>query len=154
MEKGDDDKVIELDQEIGLILKKYATGGRVQLGEGSDDPEKSQMALDMFGKDIRLLDQDEMDMLDEEYNIKKGIVELAKGGRVELASGTAEPQNMASPITEFKKNIGNAIMGIRGGMDQSIVVDMLENQRIQMGIPEEDAKVAVTDFMSSFQGIQ
>ena len=154
MEKGDDDKVIELDQEIGLILKKYAKGGRVQLGEGSDDPEKSQMALDMFGKDIRLLDQDEMDMLDEEYNIKKGIVELAKGGRVELASGTAEPQNMVSPITEFKKNIGNAIMGIRGGMDQSIVVDMLENQRIQMGIPEEDAKVAVTDFMSNFQGIQ
>ena len=154
MEKGDDDKVIELDQEIGLILKKYATGGRVQLGEGSDDPEKSQMALDMFGKDIRLLDQDEMDMLDEEYNIKKGIVELAKGGRVQLASGTAEPQNMVSPITEFKKNIGNAIMGIRGGMDQNIVVDMLENQRIQMGIPEEDAKVAVTDFMSSFQGIQ
>ena len=32
------------------------------------------------------------------YNIKKGIVELAKGGRVELASGTAEPQNMASPM--------------------------------------------------------
>ena len=220
MEKGDDDKVIELDQEIGLILKKYATGGRVQLGEGSDDPEKSQMALDMFGKDIRLLDQDEMDMLDEEYNIKKGIVELAKGGRVQLASGTAEPQGiakiltrsglltdlaqkvfdkkntkspnmskqkiiqdlvmvgddsdsedapqivatiesnpftkkgMASPITEFQKNIGNAIMGIRSGMDQNIVADMLENQRIQMGIPEEDAKVAVTDFMSSFQGIQ
>ena len=220
MEKGDDDKVVELDQEIGLILKKYAKGGRVQLGEGSDDPEKSQMALDMFGKDIRLLDQDEMDMLDEEYNIKKGIVELAKGGRVQLASGTAEPQGIAkiltrsglltdlaqkvfdkrntkspnmskqkiiqdlvmvgddsdsenapqivatiesnpftkkgiaSPITEFKKNIGNAIMGIRGGMDQNIVVDMLENQRIQMGIPEEDAKVAVTDFMSNFQGIQ
>ena len=220
MEKGDDDKVIELDQEIGLILKKYATGGRVQLGEGSDDPEKSQMALDMFGKDIRLLDQDEMDMLDEEYNIKKGIVELAKGGRVQLASGTAEPQGIAkiltrsglltdlarkvfdkkntkspnmskqkiiqdlvmvgddsdsegapqivatiesnpftkkgiaSPITEFQKNIGNAIMGIRSGMDQNIVADMLENQRIQMGIPEEDAKVAVTDFMSSFQGIQ
>ena len=220
MEKGDDDKVIELDQEIGLILKKYATGGRVQLGEGSDDPEKSQMALDMFGKDIRLLDQDEMDMLDEEYNIKKGIVELAKGGRVQLASGTAEPQGiakiltrsglltdlaqkvfdkkntkspnmskqkiiqdlvmvgddsdsedapqivatiesnpftkkgMASPITEFQKNIGNAIMGIRSGMDQNIVADMLENQRIQMGIPEEDAKVAVTDFMSNFQGIQ
>ena len=220
MEKGDDDKVIELDQEIGLILKKYAKGGRVQLGEGSDDPEKSQMALDMFGKDIRLLDQDEMDMLDEEYNIKKGIVELAKGGRVQLASGTAEPQGiakiltrsglltdlaqkvfnkkntkspniprekimagpimvgddsdsedapqivatiesnpftkkgMASPITEFQKNIGNAIIGIRSGMDQNIVADMLENQRIQMGIPEEDAKVAVTDFMSSFQGIQ
>ena len=220
MEKGDDDKVIELDQEIGLILKKYATGGRVQLGDGSDDPEKSQMALDMFGKDIRLLDQDEMDMLDEEYNIKKGIVELAKGGRVQLASGTAEPQGiakiltrsglltdlaqkvfdkkntkspnmpkqkiiqdlvmvgddsdsegapqivatiesnpftkkgMASPITEFQKNIGNAIMGIRSGMDQNIVADMLENQRIQMGIPEEDAKVAVTDFMSNFQGIQ
>ena len=131
-----------------------ATGGRIGYAEGMDDPEKSQMALDMFGKDIRLLDQDEMDMLDEEYNIKKGIVELAKGGRVKLASGTAEPQNMVSPITEFKKNIGNAIMGIRGGMDQSIVVDMLENKRIQMGIPEEDAKVAVTDFMSSFQGIQ
>ena len=220
MEKGDDDKVIELDQEIGLILKKYAKGGRVQLGEGSDDPEKSQMALDMFGKDIRLLDQDEMDMLDEEYNIKKGIVELAKGGRVQLASGTAEPQGIAkiltrsglltnlaqkvfdkkntkspnmpkqkiiqdlvmvgddsdsedapqivatiesnpftkkgiaSPITEFQKNIGNAIIGIRSGMDQNIVADMLENQRIQMGIPEEDAKVAVTDFMSNFQGIQ
>ena len=220
MEKGDDDKVIELDQEIGLILKKYAKGGRVQLGEGSDDPEKSQMALDMFGKDIRLLDQDEMDMLDEEYNIKKGIVELAKGGRVKLASGTAEPQGIAkiltrsglltnlaqkvfdkkntkspnmpkqkiiqdlvmvgddsdsedapqivatiesnpftkkgiaSPITEFQKNIGNAIIGIRSGMDQNIVADMLENQRIQMGIPEEDAKVAVTDFMSNFQGIQ
>ena len=218
---GDDDKVKEIKsdlfREFGI---KLAKGGRVQLGEGSDDPEKSQMALDMFGKDIRLLDQDEMDMLDEEYNIKKGIVELAKGGRVQLASGTAEPQGiakiltrsglltdlaqkvfdkrntkspnmskqkiiqdlvmvgddsdledapqivatiesnpftkkgMASPITEFKKNIGNAIMGIRGGMDQNIVVDMLENQRIQMGIPEEDAKVAVTDFMSSFQGIQ
>ena len=36
------------------------------------------MALDMFGKDIRLLDQDELDMLDDEYHIKKGRPDYKK----------------------------------------------------------------------------
>ena len=71
-----------------------------------------------------------------------------------IESNPFTKKGIASPITEFQKNIGNAIIGIRSGMDQNIVADMLENQRIQMGIPEEDAKVAVTDFMSNFQGIQ
>ena len=37
MENGDDDKVQEIDQELGLIFKQYKTGGRVGLKDGTGD---------------------------------------------------------------------------------------------------------------------
>ena len=160
-EAGDDDKILEIKsdlfREFGIRLAK---GGRVQLGDGSDDPEKSQMALDMFGKDIRLLDEDELDMLDDEYNIKKGIVEYKKGGRVKLENGTTitpikkpkqTEENTIIPMDTFESKINNAVMGIRGGMDKDLMAEMLENQRVELGIPEEDAKMAVQNFMLRFR---
>ena len=156
-EAGDDDKILEIKsdlfREFGIRLAK---GGRVQLEDGSEDPEKSQMALDMFGKDIRLLDKDELDMLDDEYNIKKGIPDYKKGGRVKLESGTTimpmekpeqTEENTIIPMDMFEQKINNAVMGVRGGIDKDLMAEMLENQRVELGIPEEDAKMAVQNFV-------
>ena len=99
-------------------------------------------------------------MLDDEYNIKKGIVEYKKGGRVKLEDGTTitpmgkpeqTEENTIIPMDTFESKINNAVMGIRGGIDKDLMIEMLENQRVELGIPEEDAKMAVQNFMLRFQ---
>ena len=99
-------------------------------------------------------------MLDDEYNIKKGIVEYKKGGRVKLEDGTTitpmrkpeqTEENTIIPMDTFESKINNAVMGIRGGIDKDLMVEMLENQRVELGIPEDDAKMAVQNFMLRFR---
>jgi hypothetical protein len=42
------------------------------------------MAMDMFGKTLRELNADEMEMLREEFNIMKGVTEAKDGGLMNL----------------------------------------------------------------------
>ena len=42
------------------------------------------MALEMFGKSLKLLSRDELEQLRDEYDIKKGRVEAAEGGLMDL----------------------------------------------------------------------
>jgi hypothetical protein len=83
-------------------------------------------------------------------------IRLAKGGRVKLEDGTTitpmekpeqTEENTIIPMDTFESKINNAVMGIRGGIDKDLMAEMLENQRIELGIPEEDAKMAVQNFM-------
>jgi hypothetical protein len=56
--------------------------GKMVLGEGFKSLNK--MAMDMFGKPVRELNKDEMEMLREEFNISKGITEAKDGGIMDL----------------------------------------------------------------------
>jgi len=57
--------------------------GKMALGEGFKSKELNDMALDMFGKNLRLLSRDELELLRDEYNIKKGMTEVeAKDGGI------------------------------------------------------------------------
>ena len=87
-------------------------------------------------------------------------IKLAKGGRVKLEDGTTitpmgkpeqTEENTIIPMDTFESKINNAVMGIRGGIDKDLMVEMLENQRVELGIPEDDAKMAVQNFMLRFQ---
>ena len=56
-------------------------------------------------------------------------------------------ENTIIPMDMFEQKINNAVMGIRGGIDKDLMAEMLENQRVELGIPEEDAKMAVQNFV-------
>ena len=67
------------------IMNKRAQGGRIGFALGGD--ELNKMAMDMFGKELRLLTKDEMDQLRYEWEMKKGRIEEAQGGRIGYTSG-------------------------------------------------------------------
>ena len=52
---------------------------KMALGEGFKSEELNRMAIDMFGKELRLLDRDELEQLRNEYEIKKGRIEASQG---------------------------------------------------------------------------
>jgi hypothetical protein len=60
--------------------------GKMALGEGFKSKELNDMALEMFGKNLRLLSRDELEQLRDEYNIKKGVTEVGAkdGGLMDL----------------------------------------------------------------------
>jgi hypothetical protein len=58
--------------------------GKLVLGEGFKSETLKRMAMDMFGKPLRELNADEMEMLREEFNISKGITEAKEGGIMDL----------------------------------------------------------------------
>ena len=82
---------VPVDQQ-GII--QAAHGGRIGFALGSG--ELNRMAMEMFGKELRLLSEDEMDQLRYEWEMKKGIIEenygdpYAKGGRIGYRFGTPE----------------------------------------------------------------
>jgi hypothetical protein len=67
-------------------LRENFDEGKMALGEGFKSKELNDMALDMFGKNLRLLSRDELELLRDEYNIKKGMteVEAKDGGLMDL----------------------------------------------------------------------
>tara|TARA_R100000388_G_scaffold30590_1_gene23961 strand:- start:261 stop:1628 length:1368 start_codon:yes stop_codon:yes gene_type:complete len=178
IEKGDDDKVIELDQEIGLILKQYAKGGRVKLESGGGLGKllvnsglfnkvaektlgkkvggKNLMAEKILAGPIILGEEDTLETdfpnmsnaeiiatADSNPFTKRGVV-------VPMKRPEQTEENTIVPLDEFEGKISNAIQGIRGGMDKDLMIEMLENQRQLLGIPEDKAKFAVEDYMSRF----
>ena len=68
-----------------------AQGGRIGFALGSG--ELNRMAMEMFGKELRLLSEDEMGQLRYEWEMKKGMIEenygdpYAKGGRIGYYTG-------------------------------------------------------------------
>ena len=58
--------------------------GKLVLGEGFKSETLKRMAKDMFGKTLRELTADEMEMLREEFNISKGITDAKDGGIMDL----------------------------------------------------------------------
>jgi hypothetical protein len=59
-------------------------GDLLALGEGFKSERLNRMAMDMFGKTLRELNADEMEMLREEFNIMKGVTEAKDGGLMNL----------------------------------------------------------------------
>ena len=73
-------------------IMQAAHGGRIGFASGGD--ELNRMAMDMFGKELRLLSADEMGQLRYEWEMKKGMIEenygdpYAQGGRIGYGSGS------------------------------------------------------------------
>jgi hypothetical protein len=67
--------------------------------------ELNQMALNMFGKELRLLTEDEMELLRDEYEISKGRVEEADGGRAQYGLG--------SLVKSVKKAVSGVVKGVK-----------------------------------------
>ena len=129
-------------------------------------PDKMEMAESRPSQLFKLLEEaEEAGDTDKIIEIKSDLfkefgIKLAKGGRVKLEDGTTitpmgkpeqTEENTIVPMDMFEQKINNAVMGIRGGIDKDIMAEMLENQRVEMGIPEDDAKMAVQNFMLRFQ---
>jgi len=129
-------------------------------------PDKMEMAESRPSQLFKLLEEAEAaGDTDKIIEIKSDLfkefgIKLAKGGRVKLEDGTTispmgkpeqTEENTIVPMDMFEQKINNAVMGIRGGIDKDIMAEMLENQRVEMGIPEDDAKMAVQNFMLRFQ---
>ena len=80
---------VPMDQQ-GIM--QAAHGGRIGFALGGD--ELNRMAMDMFGKELRLLSADEMSQLRYEWEMKKGMIEenygdpYAQGGRIGYGSGS------------------------------------------------------------------
>ena len=64
--------------------------GKLVLGEGFKSKTLKRMAMDMFGKSLRELNADEMEMLREEFNISKGITDAKEGGIMRLGYNDGE----------------------------------------------------------------
>ena len=129
-------------------------------------PDRMEMAESRPSQLFKLLEEAEAaGDTDKIIEIKSDLfkefgIKLAKGGRVKLEGGTTispmgkpeqTEENTIVPMDMFEQKINNAVMGIRGGIDKDIMAEMLENQRVEMGIPEDDAKMAVQNFMLRFQ---
>jgi hypothetical protein len=65
---------------MGMPRMMAQEGGLMALGEGFKSEELNRMAINMFGKELRLLNRDELEQLRDEYEIKKGRVEAQEGG--------------------------------------------------------------------------
>ena len=67
-------------------MRENFDDGKLALGEGFKSKELNDMALEMFGKNLRLLSRDELEQLRDEYNIKKGVTEVGAkdGGLMDL----------------------------------------------------------------------
>ena len=69
---------------LASIPREGYDEGKLVLGEGFKSKELNDMALEMFGKSLKLLNRDELEQLRDEYDIKKGRVEAAEGGLMDL----------------------------------------------------------------------
>jgi hypothetical protein len=93
----DDDKY-QIESTRGLGKSKGGRvaaqeGGMMALGEGFKSEELNRMAMDMFGKELRLLNRDELEQLRDEYEIKKGRVEAQEGGLMDLGGMEKDYRN-------------------------------------------------------------
>mgnify|MGYP003138536971 CR=1 FL=1 len=86
----------EIEQFVETNVSEYATGGRVGFKDGKNmmmasapdlEDSRNDMANQMFGKDLRLLTEEELEMLEDEID-RLSIKFMATGGRVGLESGT------------------------------------------------------------------
>jgi len=105
-------------------MQMAANGGRIGFALGTD--ELRQMAKEMFDKDdLRLLTRDELDQLRSAFDMKKGRVEEADGGRIGLMKGAMPADEdeedsyragvMQAMAASRKKAMGGGMMEIPTG---------------------------------------
>ena len=96
LDTGDFSKLEKRLKEKGYQPGEYAKGGRVNYSEGTKDmkmagyidpmSEKNDMAMEMFGKQLKDLTESELELLDEEIDRLRSKF-MAKGGRVDKPLG-------------------------------------------------------------------
>ena len=78
------DSFLAAEGGLANIPREGYDQGKLVLGEGFKLGRLKKMAKDMFGKTLRELNADEMEMLREEFNISKGITDAKEGGIMDL----------------------------------------------------------------------
>ena len=78
----------------------------------------------------------------------------AAGGRVGYQEGKivlpqAKPKEavLKNKMEDFERSVNLAVMGIRGGIDKDIMVDMLQKKQNEIGVSNTDAKNIIQNFM-------
>ena len=113
------------------IMNKRAQGGRIGFALGGD--ELNKMAMDMFGKELRLLTKDEMDQLRYEWEMKKGRIEEAQGGRIGYTYGDEDPEIVEDDLTtmEFMQDQGIPYGEQASGIDKNILIEKVVEEFIK-----------------------
>jgi hypothetical protein len=104
-----------LDEEIDRLRSKFmADGGRAGFAQGTDnmkmagyiDPmsEKNDMAMEMFGKQLKDLSDGELELLDEEIDRLRSKF-MADGGRAQYGIG--------SLVKSVKKAVKGVVSGVK-----------------------------------------
>ena len=105
LETGNFSRLEKRLKEKGYQPGEYAQGGRVNYAEGKNmkmagylDPmsEKNDMAMEMFGKQLKDLTEDELELLDEEIDRLRSKF-MADGGRVSKQTGGITESRLLPP---------------------------------------------------------
>ena len=112
----------EVEQFVETNVSEYATGGRVGFKDGKNmkmasapdlEDSRNDMANQMFGKDLRLLTEEELEMLEDEID-RLSIKFMAKGG---MPTGIMRTNQAGTIERDYRETGGFVPVGIKEKAD-------------------------------------
>ena len=112
----------EVEQFVETNVSEYATGGRVGFKDGKNmkmasapdlEDSRNDMANQMFGKDLRLLTEEELEMLEDEID-RLSIKFMAKGG---MPTGIMRTNQAGTMERDYRETGGFVPVGIKEKAD-------------------------------------
>jgi hypothetical protein len=112
----------EVDEFVTTNTSEYAVGGRVGFKEGKNmkmasgpdlEDSRNDMANQMFGKDLRLLTEEELEMLEEEID-RLSVKFMAKGG---MPTGIMRTNQAGTIERDYRDEGGFVPVGIKEKAD-------------------------------------
>ena len=112
----------EIEQFVETNVSEYATGGRVGFAEGKNmkmasapdlEDSRNDMANQMFGKDLRLLTEEELEMLEDEID-RLSIKFMANGG---MPTGIMRTNQAGTMERDYRETGGFVPVGIKEKAD-------------------------------------
>jgi hypothetical protein len=112
----------EVDEFVATNTSEYAVGGRVGFKEGKNmkmasgpdlEDSRNDMANQMFGKDLRLLTEEELEMLEEEID-RLSVKFMAKGG---MPTGIMRTNQAGTIERDYRDEGGFVPVGIKEKAD-------------------------------------
>jgi len=112
----------EVEQFVETNVSEYATGGRVGFKDGKNmmmasapdlEDSRNDMANQMFGKDLRLLTEEELEMLEDEIE-RLSIKFMANGG---MPTGIMRTNQAGTMERDYRETGGFVPVGIKEKAD-------------------------------------
>ena len=112
----------EVEQFVETNVSEYATGGRVGFKDGKNmkmasapdlEDSRNDMANQMFGKDLRLLTEEELEMLEDEID-RLSIKFMANGG---MPTGIMRTNQAGTIERDYRETGGFVPVGIKEKAD-------------------------------------
>ena len=119
--------------------------GKLALGEGFKSEELNRMAIDMFGKELRLLNRDELEQLRDEYNIKKGVIEMASA---------PDPMDERNQVMEMiaRDTFGKPLKDLTE--DEIIEIEIMLEEMSKKQMPQPDRVMAQEGGLMDLGGME